>query len=426
MSAPPAPSAAKSLVRGGTYLAVAMIVANAGNFGLNLFLGRVLTPAEFSDANLMVTLSLTLTSLALGLQLVAARFVGTFDQAGHPEKSDRLARTLRGYALGAGLVTGAALAVGSGFWSELFNTASWVPFVILGIGMPFYLMQSVGRGVMQGRLRFRELASSYVVEMIVRLGGGVALVALGFGVTGATIGLSVSFIATSLVVRFLGTSSAGRTGPAVDLGEVRSYAALVSVLLVGQLLTNNSDVFAAKIFFEPTAAGIYAAIALVGRAVFYLAWSVATVVFPVVARRHASGGDTGSLLKGGITAVAVIGFSCALGALLLGGTVLGVILGPAYSELSVPLAAYAATTTLFAIANLVASHELSQGSNIQSRLLLGASVVQVVLLLVWHDSTAQLIQAQFAAMALLLVAMSVRGGIQTFRRRTPIMQERAR
>lgn len=426
MSTPPPPSGAKSLVRGGTYLAVAMIVANAGNFVLNLFLGRVLTPAEFSDANLMVTLSLTLTSIALGLQLVAARFVGIFDQAGQPEKSDRLARTLRGYALGAGLVTGATLAAGSSLWSDLFQTASWLPFVILGVGMPFYLMQSVGRGVMQGRLRFRELASSYVVEMIVRLGGGVALVALGFGVNGATVGLSISFIATSFVVRYLGRTSSSRTGPAVELGEVRRYAALVSVLLIGQLLTNNSDVFAAKIFFEPTNAGIYAAIALVGRAVFYLAWSVATVVFPVVARRQAGGGNTGSLLRGGIIAVALIGFSCAIGALLLGGTVLGVILGPAYSDLSVPLAAYAATTTLFAIANLVASHELSLGSNVQSRLLLGAAVVQVVLLLVWHDSTAQLIQAQFAAMVLLLVAMTVRGGYQASLRRTPTVQEHAR
>ena len=414
-----APAAAKSLVGGGSYLAVAMIVANAGNFVLNLFLGRVLTPAEFSDANLMVTLSLTLTSIALGLQLVAARFVGTFDQAGMPEKSNRLAGILRRYALAAGLVTGLALALGSGFWAQLFHTASFWPFVILGVGMPFYLMQSVGRGVMQGRLRFRELAASYVVEMIVRLGGGIALVALGFGVNGATIGLSVSFIATSIAVRLLGRSPAGKVSPAVDLVEVRRYAALVSVLLLGQLLTNNSDVFAAKIFFEPAAAGVYAAIALVGRAVFYLAWSVATVVFPVVARRHASGGDTGSLLRGGIIAVGAIGAVCSLGALLLGGPVLGVILGPAYSDLSVPLAAYAATTTLFAIANLVASHELSQGTNIQSRLLLGASVVQVALLLIWHDGTAQLIQAQFVAMVLLLGAMIVRGGIQKYRSRTP-------
>ena len=402
----------KSLVGGGTYLAVAMIVANVGNYALNLFLGRVLTPAEFSDANLMVTLMLTLTSIALGLQLVAARFVGMYDEAGRPEKSERLARTLRVYALGAGLVTGLALAAGSGFWSELFQTASFWPFVVLGAGMPFYLVQSVGRGVMQGRLRFRELAVSFVVEMIVRLGAGVVLVALGFGVNGATVALTLSFVATWLTVKLL-----ARVGPALagsaPAPDVRAYAALVAVLLIGQIIANNSDVLVAKAFFTPDAADIYAAIALVGRAVFFLAWSVATVVFPVVARRHASGGDTGSLLTGGIAAVAAIGAACTLGALWLGGPILGVILGPDYGGLSIPLAAYAGMTTLFAVANLIASHELSQGHNTQSWLLLGASVLQLGLLLIWHESTAQLILVQFVAMAALLLVMAARRVLRT-------------
>jgi len=408
VSADAVPATAKSLVRGGSALAMAMMVATAGNFALNLFLGRALTPAEFSDANLMVTLSLTLTSVALGLQLVAARFVGTYDQAGSPEKSDRLARTLRGYALGVGMVTALVLALGSSFWSQLFQTASVWPFVILAVGMPFYLLQAVGRGVMQGRLRFRSLALSYVVEMVVRLGTGVGLVALGFGVNGATLGLTVAFIATSLAVKILGKSGSGRVGPGPAFSEVRTYAALVSVLLTAQMLANNSDVFAAKAFFDPSDAGIYAAIALVGRAVFFLAWSVATVVFPVVARRHASGGDTGSLLRGGITAVGAMGAVCAVAAYFFGGPVLGIVLGPAYAGVSAPLAAYAATTTLFAIANLVASHELSRGHNVQSRLLLGAAVMQVALLLVWHDSTAQLIAAQFVPMTTLLAVMVLR------------------
>ncbi|TFC17336.1 oligosaccharide flippase family protein [Cryobacterium glucosi] len=407
MTAEPS-SRTPSLVGGGTALAVAMIVANAGNYVLNLFLGRVLTPAEFSDANLMVTLMLTITSIALCLQLVAARFVGIYDESGEPDRSDRLARTLRGYALGAGILTGAILAGGSTLWSQVFHTASFWPFVILGAGMPFYLVQSVGRGVMQGRLRFPGLATSFVVEMVVRLGCGVALVALGFGVNGATIGLTASFVATWLAVKLLARTGPGLTGTAPDLVTVRSYAALVSVLLIGQIIANNSDVLVAKAFFSPDAAGIYAAIALVGRAVFFLAWSVATVVFPVVARRHASGGDTGSLLTGGIAAVAGIGAACTLGALVLGGPVLGFILGPAYGDLSAPLAAYAGMTTLFAVANLVASHELSQGRNTQSWLLFGASVVQLVLLLVWHESTAQLIIVQFVAMVLLLGVMAAR------------------
>ena len=48
----------KALLAGGTMLAVAMTAANAGNYLLNLVLGRWLTPAQFADANLMVTLKI--------------------------------------------------------------------------------------------------------------------------------------------------------------------------------------------------------------------------------------------------------------------------------------------------------------------------------------------------------------------------------
>ncbi|QWT24312.1 oligosaccharide flippase family protein [Subtercola sp. PAMC28395] len=396
------------LIGGGALLAIAMVVANAGNYILNLFLGRVLTPAEFSDANLIVTFLFSLTSIALCLQLVAARFIARADQLGFSGDSDLLARRLRLVALLAGVVTGAVLAIAAPFWSTIFHTASALPFVILGVGVPFWLVQAVGRGVMQARLMFAPLALSFVVEMVVRLGLGIALVTAGFGVDGATVALSVSFVVTCIVVLISSRSHSDTMGPGIDYAEVRAYAWLVSVLLLGQIIANNSDIFVAKAFFTPTDAGIYAAVALVGRAVFFLAWSVATVVFPVVARRHAAGVESSAVLRGGILAVLAIGVACTLGAFWIGGPALGIILGPAYSQLSVPLAAYAAMTTLFAVANLVASYRLSQSRVTESALLLGASVLQLILILIWHSDMATLIAMQFIAMSLLVVVLGVR------------------
>jgi O-antigen/teichoic acid export membrane protein len=389
-------------------LALAMLLANAGNYILNLFLGRVLTPAEFSDANLMVTFLFSLTSIALCLQLVAARFIARADERGMTGDSDRLAQRLRRIAVGSGIAAGAVLAGASPFWQGVFHTASPAPFVILGIGIPFWLVQAVGRGVMQARLKFAPLAVSYVAEMVVRVGLGIGLVSAGLGVNGATVALTTSFVVTCAIVTITSRSNSTEYGAGIDSRDVRAYAALVSILLIGQIIANNSDIFIAKANFTPTDAGIYAAVALVGRAVFFLAWSVATVIFPVVARRHATGSASSGLLRGGILAVVGIGVACSLGALWLGGPVLGIVLGSAYADLSVPLAAYAAMTTLFAIGNLVASYRLSQSKVTESWMLLAASVVQLVLLLVWHDTMTTLIAMQSVAMGLLVVALAAR------------------
>lgn len=399
----------RQLASGGAVLAIAMMVANAANYLLSLYLGRVLTPAEFSDANLMVTTLFTLTSVALCLQLVASRFLARCEALGVPGDGDALAGRLRRLALLAGLVAAAALALGSPGWSALFRTASPWPFVILAAGVPFWLVQAVERGVLQARLRFIPLAVSFVVEAGTRIGLGVLLVQVGGGVPGATAALSASFVVTFVVVRMAARVRGPRpTGPGVSPAEVRAYAGFVSVLLIGQIIANNSDIFVAKAFLSPTDAGVFAAVALIGRAVFFLTWSVVTVVFPVAARQQAAGREVPGMLARAVGAVVAIGLLCAAAARWVGGPVLEVVLGPAYAGLSVPMACYAGATTLFAIGNLVAAHRLSQSRLTESWLLLGAALLQVVLLLVWHRDMTELIAAQAVAMAALVLVLVVR------------------
>ncbi|MGS0684735.1 hypothetical protein ACVBEQ_06245 [Nakamurella sp. GG22] len=399
-------SGSRQLVAGGSLLVLAILVTNAGNYLLNLLLGRWLTPAEFSDANLMVTLMLTFTSISVCLVLVSARFIGTRDAAGRYDDAERLARTFRRWALIAGLGIAVVMAGGAPLWSNLFRTGSALPFVILACGMPFYFRCAVGRGVMQGRFRFRPLAVTYMVEMAVRLGLGTALVAVGFGVNGATAAVSLSLLVAWGSVTVLSRNSAkGSSDGIADTTGVRKYALFVSVLLTGQIIINNGDVLISKIFLAPTEAGLYSAVALVGRAVFFLSWSVATVVFPVVASRHAKGESGQRILAGGVLAVVGLGAACTLGALFVGGPVLGMVLGPEYAGLSVPLAVYALATTLFAVANLIASHHLAAHRLRECWVILAGAVLQTSLLLMMHGSIAQLIAAQLLAMSLLLIAV---------------------
>ena len=413
---------ARELVTGGSVLAVALVVTNAGNYLLNLLLGRWLSPAEFADATLMVTLMLTFASISVCLAMVTARFIGIRDATGRAGDSERLAHWLRRVALAVGIVIATIIAAGSPWWRDIFHTGSAWPFVILACGIPFYFQCAIGRGTLQGRLRFVPLAVTFLVEMAVRLSVGAGLVLLGMGVNGATAGLALSLMAAWATVMLFrpGRSRTRATVDVVDAGEVgesadarseragvRAYAAFVSVLLVGQMVINNSDVLIAKASLSPFDAGLYSAVALIGRAVFFLSWSVATVVFPVVALRHAKGESGHRVLAGGIVAVLGIGTVCVVGALLFGGPVLGVVLGPDYSDLSGPLAVYALATTLFAVACLIASQHLAKGRIRESWVVLAGAGLQVSLLLLWHNSIAQLIGAQLVAMSVLLAAVVI-------------------
>jgi len=396
----------KSLLAGGSILAVAMFAANGGNYLLNVVLGRWLDPPQFADANLMVTLMLLVTAIAVSLQLIAARFAGIHVVSGEAKQTRLLARSLERWAFGTGVLLAVVLAAGAPMWAAFFNSASAWPFVILGVGMPAYLVQAVGRGVLQGQLAFRPLAGTFVKEMIVRVVLGVALVWAGFGVIGATIALSASFIATWFVVRLaLGWDRNEDTERQPIGRDVINYAGPVGVLLLGQIIVNNGDVLISKQGLEPTTAGVYAAIALVGRAVFFLSWSVATTLFPAAAQRDEAGEKSNGLLHGGLAAVAVLGVCAVVGARLLGGTVLGRVFGAAYADVSRQLALYALATAVFAMANLVVSHYLALGELREALIMLGGAGLQTVLLLTADKSIDSLITAQVIAMSILFVAV---------------------
>ncbi len=401
------PVGGRQLASGGAVLAIAMVVANGANYLLNVALGRWLTPVEFADANLAVTLMLLLTAIAVSFQLIAARFVGLSvasadGSSGEAVDIGSLAGWLERRALLIGLVAGGLLVVGAPQLAAAFRVESPATFAVLGVGMPFYLAQAVGRGVLQGELRLGALASTFVGEAMVRVGAGLVLVGLGFGVVGATAALTLSFVTVWCHVRLLDRRRSRDRLASGIRRQIAIYAGPVAVLLAGQIIVNNGDVLIAKRALIGDAAGVYAAVALVGRAVFFLSWSVATTIFGAVAQRSATGAGGDGVLHGGMVAVAAIGLCATVAAWVVGGEVLGVVFGPAYAEVSGPLGWYAFATSMFAIGNLIASHYLALGQLRESVLIVAGGVFQTVLLLLSRDSLDSLVRAQVIAMAVLL------------------------
>ena len=397
----------RALLQGGSLLAIGMMAANGGNYVLNLLLGRWLEPAEFADANLMVTLMLLVTAIAIALQLVAARYAGIHQARGTDDRAEAMAAWLRRAAIRTGLVLMAVLALPATMWADVFNTESAWPFVILAVGMPAYLVQAVGRGVMQGRLDFGRLAVTFLVEMIVRVSAGLTLVAVGFGVNGATFGLTLSFLATWWVVRRMQPVRGEPVLSTGELGDLRIYVGPVLVLLIGQIIINNGDVMIVKSTFDGDTAGVYAAIALIGRAVFFLSWSAVTTLFPAVAQRHETNTKSTGLLLGG---VGVVGAACAvmiLFAALFGDRFFTGMFGAEYGGVNSLLVGYAIATSMFAVANLIVTHQLSAGHGRESTILVIGAVFQTGLLLAFHDTMRIVVNDQLIAMGALLLAVSV-------------------
>lgn len=391
---------ARTVLTGTALLSTTMLAVSAANYGLNFVLARLLDPAEFGDASLAITLVLAAAVIAATLQLVASKSV-----AADPASLEAVRRTLVRGALAAGAV--AVLVLGGGAWiiADALSVSSPWMLVIVSLGLPIYFVQAVHRGALQGQLRFARLALSYGVEAAVRVIVVLVLVVAGLGVIGASVGILLSFVASAAIARARGGDRSPRP-QGVAWSVVRDAVVAAIVLLVGQTLLNNADLFIAKAVLDAPTAGVYAAAAVLGRSVFFVSWSVVHVVFPVIASVSSTPSQRRRAFATAVAIIAGVGGVGVGVALLARDGLMSVVFGDDYAAAGSLLVPYLVATSFFALANLFAAADLARGYRAGPVVLAIGAVVQTVALALWARTPEALVWGQVAGTAAIVIALA--------------------
>ncbi len=175
-------------------------------------------------------------------------------------------------------------------------------------------------------------------------------------------------------------------------------------MLVGEALVNHADTIIAKQAFDPIAAGQFAAIALIGRAVFFVTWPVSMLAFPTAAARAARGEPTGRLLVGALAAVFAIGAVAVASASVAPEAIVDLALGAPYVAQASLLVPYVAATALFSTATTIVAFAVAVGRHRAAFMALAFGVFSTTVLASFHPSLAGLVWAQIALNATFLAA----------------------
>ncbi|WP_027877492.1 lipopolysaccharide biosynthesis protein [Meiothermus cerbereus] len=376
----------KRFLQNSLVLFAAMLVVNVLNYGYALVLGRWLGPAEYGSYAAFMSLFLLLTVLPLALQQVGARHAAAGSSA---LTYTRLQALRLGGALGAVLIL-LSLPLGQ------LSTLPPLWYVMLGAFLPLYALLGAARGEIQGRQLQGQLGTNMVLEHLSKI--GLTLPALLL-LPGATAAVAATLVGVGVALAAL-RKTLGAQGSARPEG---GYMLATGSNLLAQALILNADVLLAKALLEPTQAGLYAAVAMIGRIVFYGSWAVGMAVFPMVAQAHAQGRNPTYLLGWAFSSVALISLAFIGVCAVAPEWVVQTLFGPGYIAAAPLVAPYALMTTLYALANVIANHFLAQGYGQLGWWGLGAGLLQLLLMLVWHGSGLELIVAQGVAKGLLLL-----------------------
>jgi O-antigen/teichoic acid export membrane protein len=398
------------VVRGSAILLLSTGLVAATNLLYNILIARMLGASSFGHASALYTLLMLVTAITLSFQIITSKFIA---RSSETVVRVQIYATMLRRAWQVGLGVAVLLAAGSAYLKSYFNLPAQHDLVLLAIAAGVYIPLGVRRGKMQGCYNFRGLALNVVVEVTVKLGGALLFLHYGMGVTGVMTAVLLSIVAAYIVAT---PGAEYRSTP--GLIKIAPFGEGMQAVLyfIGQVILSNLDILLVKHFFPPPEAGIYAAIALVGRVVFMLSWSVVSSMFPVSASHtHRHGGRsvlyTGLLLVGTVTSIFIAAVALAPQAvwtMLLGKAFL---LGTA--SFSTLLTEYAVMTGIYSIAVVVMMYEISRRIGTAAWVQLGASILLTAAIWRYHSSLSQVILVQVFVMCGLLVVVT-----------TPLFRER--
>jgi len=388
---------------GSIIMLVGSGLVSAINFGYNVAVARMLGPSAFGHAAAAVTLLMLVSAITLSFQLVCAKFVArnTTDAGKAAVYSSLTKRAFR-----VGVILGTALLLSSGYVASYLNLPSRWIVVLLALGIAFYIPLGVKRGGLQGTCAFARLSWNFLLEAATKFVGAMILIELGYGVYGAVAAISVSVV---LAYFFPAVPAELKKHPSVELPASFSEGMQAIVFFTGQVVINNIDILLVKHFFASDQAGLYAAIALVGRVIYFASWSVVSAMFPISAGTKPREENL-SVLVVPLVIVLFISIVFIVGLAAFPEPVLRAVFGAGFrigSGMDSLMSLYAAATGVYSLSVVLMAYEMSRKIANTGWMQLAISAAIMVGITLFHSDLRQVVVVQLVLMVVLLMIVSL-------------------
>lgn len=411
------------VVRHGALVFAGVVFASLFNYLFYMLLGRRVGVESYGVITSLASAMLVVGAPAVVAQLIAARLAADLETRNDLGALRKLSDLVTIYGIGVVLLV---VAGGFGFRQAIagyFNLADTDAVVVTLIALGIFGVVTVQRGVLQGSHRFGELAASMTIEALAKVVIGVSL-AGEFGATGALIGLAAG---SALAVGYNQYAFRARFGTErhpVSL-EPGLIGRVISHVGIGQLTLTVLmfyDVPLVKHIFDARSAGLYAASALVGRAVMSAISFVPTLIMPKATARAAAGRSPFPLLGTAMVMSCAIVAAAALLAAAFPRFVVTVIAGKAFAEAAPLVLLYVIASGCLSLANVVAAYKMGLHRYDFVIPSLVVAVAEIVVLSLWHPSLLAVVSVLVTGHAGVLAAMLFR---VTARLTEPVAEERS-
>lgn len=390
------------MVAGATFV-------NFGNYVYHLAMARMLRPADYGALSSLIAILNLLTIPSLALITVVVKFTTIYKARSEFSKLYTMFRSFSEKILVLGLLVLLFFILAKNQIAGFLNISEATAVVIVGSFFVFSLLTTVNNGILQGLLNFNFLSINNAFSTVLKVAFSILLVWMGFSVNGAVIAVLIAYVLpylTSLFpLRFLRSHKSEKIK--IDRREILNYAAPATLAILGVTSLYSMDIILVKHFFPPFQAGLYAALSIVGKIIFFASNVIGIVMFPIISEKFEKREKYKTVLYESIILVASTSFLLAILYFLWPEIMMKLLYGSSYLRAASYLGIFGIFMSIFSMDNLFLQFFLSVRETRVSFLAFGAALLQGVLIWFYHDNFQEVIYSSIIATSLLFASLLI-------------------
>ena len=397
------------LISNSVYIFIASMVGNVLAFLLNLFLARSLSYVDYGIFASLMSVIVLASIPAASINTILVKFATEYYSKGQIDHLKDFYKKALKFIFAFSLLVLLVFIIFSPLITAFLHLDNVLYVIVAGLCVVMGYIQILNSGFLYGIMKFRFVSFTIIFSSFVKLGVGVLLVLLGlraFSGLGALLFMGMAaFLVAFIPLRFIFAKKI-ESEVKVPTKEILKYAFPVFITVLFMTSFTSIDVILVKHFLSPTMAGYYSGISLIGKVILYFTATIPAVMFPLLIKRQAEGKNINNLF---LLAVLLV----LLPSLLITGVyflfpqfIITLFLGGrGYLTMAPFLGLFGLFITLYSVVNIFVNFFLSINKTKIISLLVGAALLQIVLLWIYHSNFYQIISISVIVLALLLTGL---------------------
>jgi len=393
---------------GGSFITVlGSLLAGFLGYLYHLLMGRLLGPSGYGVLASLLSLLYVFGVPTATFSLVATKFAADFKKSRQfLEKTEKKSFL---FSLLFFLFFGALTPLIASF----LHLQALLPILLIGLCLALGFLVTFKGAILQGRLNFVPLAVGGTANAAIKLLLGIIFVYFGLGINGAILPMVIGAIFSYFYFQHFLTNKEvmakeEASPPKLTNKEIWGYTKPIFFFTLAFALLYSLDVIFARHFLAPQEAGWYGALSTLGKIIYFLVSPLSLVLFPMASRKKSQEEKSDRLFRFSFSLAILIAIFLTAAYFLFPNLILRVFYGEQFLPAAPYLGLFGVFLSFYSLAYFLGNFMLSQEKTKPVAFLpFLALLLQVVLILFFHESILAILGASIFACGLLFLSFLV-------------------